>query len=94
MSREAWVQIRHSKNFNMRIYRRGLTVLILSLIMCLIFGTWVFYLYLHQPERTYYATSGIVDPVQLQALPEPNNLGVPLLEPDPPNDDIPRIIPE
>lgn len=94
MSRENWALIKRGKNFNVNIYRRGLTVLNIFLVLSGVMSGILFYLYLHQPERNYYATSGVVPPVMLQALSEPNRLGVALLEPDPPDDNTPRVIPE
>ncbi|KTD55419.1 type IVB secretion system protein IcmM/DotJ [Legionella quateirensis] len=94
MSRENWLLIKRNKNFNVNIYRSGLVVLILSLLMSTIIGVLIFYVYLHQPERDYYATSGVTPPIKLTSMPTPNESSVPLLEPDPPTDDVPRVIPQ
>jgi intracellular multiplication protein IcmM len=94
MSREAWSKIKYGKNFNVNIYRRGLVALILSLVLSCVFGGSIFYIYMHLPERDYYATSGVTPPVKLQARLTPNESSVALLEPDPPTDDIPRYIPQ
>ena len=94
MSRENWLLIKRNKNFNVNIYRSGLVALILSLLMSTIIGLLIFYVYLHLPERDYYATSGVTPPIKLKSMPTPNESSVPLLEPDPPTDDVPRIIPQ
>ncbi|CAM2828565.1 type IVB secretion system protein IcmM/DotJ [Legionella worsleiensis] len=94
MSRENWLLIQRNKNFNVNIYRSGLVAVICSLLISSILGALIFYFYLNEPERDYYATSGITPPVKLKALLAPNEASVPLLEPDPPTDDIPRIIPQ
>lgn len=94
MSREAWLLIKRNKNFNVNIYRGGLVALICSLLVSSIIGGSIFYIYLHQPERDYYATSGVTPPVKLKSMPTPNESSVPLLEPDPPTDNVPRVIPQ
>ncbi|WP_298626810.1 type IVB secretion system protein IcmM/DotJ [uncultured Legionella sp.] len=94
MSRESWLLIRQNKNFNVNIYRRGLVALILSLILSGIIGAYIFYIYINLPERDYYATSGVTPPVKLKSMPTANESSEPLLEPDPPTDDVPRVIPQ
>ena len=94
MSRETWYLIKHNKNFNVHVYRRGLFLLIISLLLSCIIGLLMFYLYIHQPEREYYATSGITPPVKLNAMSAPNETSNALLPPDPPTDDVQRVIPQ
>lgn len=94
MSREAWTLIKHHKNFNVNVYRRGLAVLTISLIINSILGALMFYEYIREPERDYYATSGITAPVQLKSMPTPNMSSEALLDPDPSSDNDLRVIPQ
>jgi intracellular multiplication protein IcmM len=94
MSREAWLLIKDNKSFHVHMYRRGITLLILSLILSGIFAALIYYLYRHLPERDYYATSGVTSPIELKALTAPNESTTPLLEPDPPTDEVEKVIPQ
>ena len=94
MGKETWAQIKGSKNFNVQIYRRSLAVLMGSILLNGIMGALLFYLYLHYPERDYYATSGIIPPIQLQSLPSPNNSAKALLSNDPPTVVEQKLIPQ
>ncbi|KTD65835.1 type IVB secretion system protein IcmM/DotJ [Legionella shakespearei] len=94
MSRESWRLIKENKNFNVHIYRRGLLILIISLCLSSITGIYMFYLYINLPERDYYATSGVTAPIKLKSMPTPNESSQALLDPDPPTDDSPRVIPQ
>lgn len=94
MSRETWTQIKNDKNFNVHVYRNSLTVLVFSLLLNLVLGLLIFHYYVNIPERDYYATSGIVSPVKLTAMLTPNYSSKALLDPDPPTDDTPRVIPQ
>ena len=70
------------------------TWLVVSLGLNLLLGLAIYYLHMHQPERDYYATSGIIPPIKLTPMAEPNYSATPLLEPDPTNDDEPKVIPQ
>lgn len=94
MSRGAWNLIKQSKNFNVNVYRRALTLLICSLGLSTCLGIMMYYTYVRAPEPDYYATSGIIPPIKLNALMAPNSLSVALLEPDPPTDDKERVMPQ
>ena len=94
MSRETWALIKRNKNFNVHVYRRGLLLLILSLILSCIFGLLMFHIYINQPERDFYATSGITPPIKLSPLLARNESSKALLDPDPPTDDVQRVIPQ
>jgi intracellular multiplication protein IcmM len=83
MNRENWDIIRESKDFNVSVYRRGLFILILSLFLSCIFVLYSFYIYLTEPERDFYATSGVAPPIKLQPLLAPNFSSNALLPPDP-----------
>ncbi len=94
MGQETWNTIKHSKSFYIRTYRAGATSLIVSLILNILLGLGIYYFHFYEPERDYYATSGIVPPVKLTPLNEPNYSATPLLEADPPNDETVRVIPQ
>jgi intracellular multiplication protein IcmM len=94
MGRSAWAQIKLSKNFNVNVYRRGLIVLIFSLSLSSLIILLIAYIYINEPERDYYATSGIAPPVKLKSMPTPNMSSQPLLNPDPPTDNEQRVIPQ
>lgn len=94
MSRETWALIKNNKNFNVHVYRRGLLMIMISLVLSCIIGVLMFYLYINRPERDYYATSGIIPPIKLQPLSAPNQTSTALLPPDPPTDDVQRVIPQ
>lgn len=84
MSRETWEVIKSSKNFYVNSYRRGLIALIISLLINCILGLLIAYIHLTEPERDFYATSGVTPPIQLTPLPTPNYSPSALLPPDPP----------
>jgi intracellular multiplication protein IcmM len=94
MNRDTWELIKKSKNFNVNIYRRGLTALNISLVLSSIFGLLLFYMYLTEPERDFYATSGVAPPIQLQPLLAPNYSSNALLPPDPPAESEEKLIPQ
>lgn len=94
MSRESWALIKQNKNFNVHIYRRGLILLLISLGLNCGLVVLIYYIHIHEPERDFYATSGIAPPVQLKPMLTPNMSSEPLLEPDPPNDNLQRVIPQ
>jgi intracellular multiplication protein IcmM len=94
MSREEWTLIKEHKNFNVHIYRRGIKLLLISLIISTGFIAVIFYIYLHIPERDYYATSGVTPPIMLKAMMTPNMSSNALLEPDPPTDNVQLVIPQ
>jgi intracellular multiplication protein IcmM len=83
MGRNAWALIKADKNFNVHIYRRGLTFLILSLLLSGALGGVIAKIYLNEPERDYYATSGITPPIKLTPMLTPNMSSQALLDPDP-----------
>ncbi|WP_454782951.1 type IVB secretion system protein IcmM/DotJ [Legionella sp. WA2022007384] len=94
MSRDSWELIKNSKNFYVISYRRGLITLIISSIVNCIFGVLIVYIHLTQPERDYYATSGIAPPIQLQPILAPNFTPNALLPPDPPAESEDKLIPQ
>ena len=94
MAAEAWSKIINSKSFYIRTYRVAMKSLIISLLINFLLSLAIYYLYFHQPERDFYATSGIIPPVQLTPRDQPNFSTIPLLEADPPNDNTVKLIPD
>lgn len=94
MNRDAWDVIKRSKNFNVNIYRRGIVALIISLMVSFISGFVLFYVYLMEPERDFYATNGVAPPIKLQPLFTPNYSTNALLPPDPPTEQEEKLIPQ
>lgn len=94
MGRETWKTIINSKSFYVRTYRMGGRALIASLVINILLGLAIYYLYFHQPERDFYATSGITPPVQLTPMEEPNYSATPLLAPDPVENESVKVIPQ
>ncbi len=94
MSRNTWDVIKLNKNFNVNVFRRGLSFLIFGLLLNIGLGVLIFYIYINEPERDFYATSGIAPPVKLQPMLTRNMTSHPLLEPDPSMDDGVRPIPQ
>ncbi|MGL5741190.1 MAG: type IVB secretion system protein IcmM/DotJ [Legionella sp.] len=94
MNRDTWDLIKNSKNFYVNVYRRGLVALIISLLLSCIIGVLMFYVYLTEPERDFYATSGIAPPIKLRPLATPNFSSNALLPPDPPMEEEDKPIPQ
>lgn len=94
MGKAAWAIMKAKKSFNVHIYRRGLTVFILAMLINIVMVVFISHIYLHEPERDYYATSGIAPPVQLTPMFRPNMDSKPLLDPDPPTDNSARPVPQ
>ncbi len=91
---ETWEIIKNNKAFDVSIYRRGLVALVFSLLLNSVLGLLLFYSYLAQPERAYYATNGVTPPVKLTALFARNLSPNALLAPDPPTEQEVRVIPQ
>lgn len=94
MSKEAWALIKQNKNFNIHVYRNGLSMLIVSLSISCLFVLLAFYFFMHLPERDYYATSGVVAPIQLKSMSTPNYSSQALQVPDMPEDETQKMIPQ
>lgn len=94
MSRAAWDLIKRSKHFYVDTYRKAGTVLIYSALLNIVLGAAIYYAYINQPERDFYATNGVTPPVMLTPLDEPNYTSSPLLASDPENDDNRRVVPQ
>ena len=94
MSRQSWNRIKQSKSFYVVTYRRALKFLLLSMatnvLLCIAIG----YIYLNEPARTFYATSGITPPIELTPLATPNYTSQFILPPDPVDDNEEKAIPQ
>ena len=94
MGKNTWDLIKNDKSFNVRIFRRGLTALIVSLLLSVLFILFIAKIYLQEPERDYYATDGITPPVQLTPMLKPNESSKPLLGSDPVTSTDNKVIPQ
>lgn len=94
MRRETWRLMIQAKGFYVGTYRFLGTALACSVVCSVLLSLAIFYVYLHMPERHYYATNGEVPPSELTAMEQPNDTAVPLLADDPAADDEERLIPE
>ena len=96
MSQQSWNIIKANRYFNVHVYRRGLFILLISLIFNMTLVLIIFDVYINEPEPKYYATSGVTPPVPLKALSVPNMSSTPLLGPDQSSDEMTAIktIPE
>lgn len=83
MREEFFDEIKQSKSFYIRTYRRSMTFMIVSLFFNILLMLAIFYTYFNQPERDFYATNGVSAPVKLNPMDKPNESGQALLEPDP-----------
>lgn len=93
MNKDTWALIRGNKNFNIRVFRRGTIVLIVSLVLNCILGLLIHLEYKKLPQPEYYETNGITEPMKLKPLNAPNRTSVPLLEPDQPPESEEKILP-
>ncbi|MCA0404282.1 MAG: type IVB secretion system protein IcmM/DotJ [Proteobacteria bacterium] len=94
MSIENWNNIKGSKFFYVRTYRFGAQCLMISIILNLVMSLMIYYLYISRPDPDFYATSGMVPPVPLRALAEPNQSANALLPPDPVDVNNEKVIPQ
>ncbi len=79
MSREVWNNIKSSKRFYISAYRWSSSILLVSIAVSLCLGSWIFYVYVNEPEHDFYATDGVTAPIGLMPLDAPNKTSVPLL---------------
>jgi intracellular multiplication protein IcmM len=94
MSREAWRLITHSKQFYAHSLRRIESILVFSVILNVILGIGVYFVYFHQPDQQFYATTGALPPEMLTPMDEANQTSVPLLANDSENDEETKVIPQ
>jgi intracellular multiplication protein IcmM len=93
MGKAIWNSIIQSKLFYVRTYRLSLLILVISMIVNMGLLIFTILTYLSRPIPDFYATSGVIAPIQLTALYQPNHGPNALLPPDPPTDDQDKPIP-
>lgn len=95
MGRQAWHLIKRKNFFYIQTFRKAGAFLLISLVLNAVFIVAIYFAFTHQPERDFYATSGVTDPVKLTPMSTPNYSSEALLPPDPVNDDDARkVIPQ
>lgn len=94
MSRRQLAARKRSKFFYVHAYRTALKLSIFSCLLSVMLIGLIWSVYKKQPERDYYATSGIASPVQLTAILKPNDSSTPLLQADPEEVSEVKIIPD
>lgn len=94
MSKLTWDLIKNRKNFHVILYRRGLSAIIISLGVSCVLMLGIIYLYINTPQRNYYASNGVSPPIKLNPLKAPNMSSEALLEPDPPEQEEQKVIPQ
>lgn len=82
MNHQAWTRIKQTKGFYVHTFRRAGNWLAFTCLLNLLLGVAVYYAHKHQDPPHFYATSGVVAPVQLTPMSEPNDTDVPLLAAD------------
>jgi hypothetical protein len=93
MRREVWRLLIQSKRFYVGTFRFIESALVFSLVISVLLSFGLIYVYLHIPERHYYATNGEAPPIELTAMDEANKTSVPLLADDPTVDDAEKLMP-
>ncbi len=93
MSRRSRDLIKSSKRFYVTVYRWLGSVLVFFVVLNLCLSLIVYYVFLNQPQRDYYATYGETPPVMLTAMDEPNYSSLPLLANESNNDSSDRAVP-
>lgn len=94
MPRANWRLITRSKAFYVRTYRKLTVTIIMSMILNVVLCSLIGYVYLHRQPRMFYASNGIMEPIQLDVLEMPNYTENYLLPPDPILPDQDKMIPE
>lgn len=93
MSRENWRIIKNKKMFYVTSYRRSCSILLFSLVFNMLLLTFIILSYASRGMPDFYATSGIIPPIQLAPLTSPNFSSEALLPPDPPDEEGTKQIP-
>lgn len=80
MSRGVWDEVRSSKGFNVFLYRKLGSMLVLSVALNVMLCILASFVYFSRPDFEFYSTDGVSPPVRLQQLNAPNESSVPLLK--------------
>lgn len=95
MSRQTWNEIKASKRFYVKLYRRSINILIVSLLINLILSYVGLHMYFNRPARVAYSTNGASPPTVLSPLSAPNKSKEPLLGSDPNESEIQvKVVPD
>lgn len=94
MTKIVWQNIKSSKRFYVRTYRKLGSVLAVSVVVNILLGVGIVYVKARMPEADYYATYGDVPPVKLTVLDKPNYSSKALLSDDRRYDDVQRELPK
>lgn len=92
MSRRTWSLIKQSKRFYVRLYRRTINLLLVSVTLNVLLGLGIWQWHPDRPDSDFYATFGETPPVLLKAMETPNYQSVPLLPNDPSQDSDERTV--
>ncbi len=82
MTKAVWQHIKNSKRFYVRTYRNIGSMLLVSVIINVLLGVFVAFVYFELPEPDFYATYGEIPPIKLFAMNSPNYSSTPLLPDD------------
>jgi len=77
-------QVKLRKNFYRNGYRKGVNLLLIFMVIILALVTWIFYMEISKPVRTFYATNTAGFVTGLHAMSQPNMTSRFILKPDPP----------
>jgi intracellular multiplication protein IcmM len=94
LSRGTWADIIQSSYFYINTYRRGIFVLIVSVILNVLLLMALYYRYFHQNAPDFYATDGVTPPVPLTAMEQPNNSSSALLADEQSDYDNNKVVPQ
>ncbi len=94
MTRMVWRAIIAEKSFYIKGYRWLLSMIIISLLLSLLLCVAIGYVYFHQKPNDFYATNGVMLPIQLRAFDVPNYTSEHWLQPDPMIPSRKKLIPE
>lgn len=83
MARATWRTTIASRYFYVKTYKRSLFALIFSIMLNLILGLLIVYVYWNRTAPTYYVSNGMTAPMILKALNAPNDSSSPLLGSEP-----------
>lgn len=87
-----WHKIKNSKYFYIYTYRRINLYILFSLGMNCLLAIATIYIYMNQPERDCYTTTGIIPPARLTAKATPNYSDKYLLPPEKEEKEEPKIL--
>ena len=93
MTRATWRTITTSRNFYVQTYKRSLMALLFSVLINIVLGILIVYVYTGRVPPKYYASNGMTGPMELKPLDAPNDSPNPLLESEPEPVENTKLIP-